>query len=166
MVQASEDRVSTLVKALYEVVRRAYRLRSARVHSSCDKSGLVLLGQLAAQGPMRLSDLAEAVQLDPSTVSRQVRALCDGGFTNAFDDPDDKRARRFTISERGHRELESVRRELGEVFNRALAEWPKADVEKLAALLTRLADDLTAIRGLPVELPAQQLTKDAKENAR
>ena len=36
--------VRSLVEALYTVVRRAHRLRSMRVHSSCDKAGLVLLG--------------------------------------------------------------------------------------------------------------------------
>jgi DNA-binding MarR family transcriptional regulator len=143
MVHASERRsMPALVEALYTVVRRAHRLRSVRVHSSCDKAGLVLLGQLMEQGPMRLSDLAGSVQLDPSTVSRQVRALCQGGFTNALKDPDDKRARLLQISDTGRAEVESVARELGGVLGRAMSGWPKRDVEELTTLLTRLADDL------------------------
>jgi DNA-binding MarR family transcriptional regulator len=145
MVQASEGRpVPALVEALYTAVRRAHRLRSVRVHSSCDKAGLVLLGQLMEQGPMRLSDLAGAVQLDPSTVSRQVRALCEGGFTVALEDPADGRVRRLQISDKGRTEVESVARELGEVLGRAVSGWPKKDVDALTALLTRLADDLAA----------------------
>lgn len=143
MVQASEARsVRPLVEVLYLVVRRAHRLRSVRVHSSCDKAGLVLLGQLIEQGPMRLSDLAGSVQLDPSTVSRQVRALCDGGFTQVFEDPDDKRARLLQISDTGRAEVESVARELGDVMGRAVSDWVKADVETLTSLLSRLADGL------------------------
>jgi len=145
MVQATDKvPVSPLVDALYTAVRRAHRLRSARVHSSCDKSGLVLLGLLVEHGPMRLSDLACAVQLDPSTVSRQVRALSDGGFTESLDDPDDKRARLLKISAKGRSEIESVTRELGNVLGSAVSGWPKADVETLTTLLTRLADDLAA----------------------
>lgn len=165
MVQANEDRVLTLVEALYDVVRRAHRLRSARVHSSCDKAGLVLLGQLAEQGPMRLSDLAESVQLDPSTVSRQVRALCYGGFAHVFDDPDDKRARRFTISDKGRQEIESVRRELSHVLGRAVDGWPNSDVENLTTLLGQLADDLAAIRTQPMTDAASPMNA-AEENAR
>ena len=145
MVQASEPAsVPSLVEALYTVVRRAHRLRSFRVHSSCDKAGLVLLGQLYEQGPMRLSDLAASVQLDPSTVSRQVRALCDGGFTNALEDPVDKRARLLQISGAGRSEVESVASELGNILGAAMSRWPKKDVETLTALLVRLADDLVA----------------------
>jgi DNA-binding MarR family transcriptional regulator len=164
MVQANEGPASPLVDALYTVVRRAHRLRHAQVHSRCDKAGLVLLGQLLEQGPMRLSDLAESVQLDPSTVSRQVRALCDGGFTDVHDDPDDKRARRLAISREGRRELESVRRELDNVLSRALTGWPKADVEQLTSLLVRLADDLAGIRAHALDIPTQA-SKNLEENA-
>jgi len=144
MVQATEFTPRSLVEALYNVVRRAHRLRSVRVHSSCDKAGLVLLGQLVEQGPMRLSDLATAVQLDPSTVSRQMRALSDGGFTQSLDDPDDKRARLLQVSDKGRAEIESVARELDGVLGRAVSGWPNRDVEMLTTLLARLADDLAA----------------------
>jgi DNA-binding MarR family transcriptional regulator len=144
MVQATDQKPPSLVEALYNVVRRAHRLRSVRVHSSCDKSGLVLLSQLIEHGPMRLSDLAAAVELDPSTVSRQVRALCDGGFTQSLDDPDDKRARLLQISSSGRAEIESVANELERVLGRATRRWPKQDVEMLTTLLARLADDLAA----------------------
>jgi len=161
MVQASDRRlVSPLVEALYLVVRRAHRLRSVRVHSSCDKAGLVLLGQLLEQGAMRLSDLAGSVQLDPSTVSRQVRALCDGGFTQAVEDPDDKRARLLTISDAGRAEVESVARELGDVLGRAVSRWPTSDVESLTALLTRLADDLAT--GATEALPTDAVEETAR----
>jgi DNA-binding MarR family transcriptional regulator len=133
-----------LVEALYAAVRRAHRLRSVRVHSSCDKAGLVLLGQLSEQGPMRLSDLASSVQLDPSTVSRQIRALADGGFTYAVDDPDDKRARLLQISEKGREEVLAVAAELADVLGRAVSRWPKKDVDTLTHLLHRLADDLAS----------------------
>ena len=148
--------VRSLVEALYTVVRRAHRLRSMRVHSSCDKAGLVLLGQLAEHGPMRLSDLANAVQLDPSTISRQVRALCEGGFTVAVPDPDDKRARRLEISTTGRAEVEAVAQELAEVLGCAVQGWPHRDVATLTALLTRLGDELAA----PIEARATDQSEE------
>lgn len=157
MVQANATRsVPQLVEALYTVVRRAHRLRSVRVHSSCDKAGLVLLGQLAEQGPMRLSDLATAVQLDPSTVSRQVRALCEGGFTVAVADPDDKRARLLEISAKGRAEVQAVAQELADVLGRAISGWPHDDVATLTALLARLGDELAA----PAEARAKEQTEE------
>ncbi len=104
----------------------------------------MLLGQLVEQGPMRLSDLASAVQLDPSTVSRQVRALCEGGFTVAIADPDDKRARQLEISPKGRAEVQAVAHELAEVLGRAVSTWPQRDVATLTALLSRLGEELAA----------------------
>ena len=144
MVQPSDSAVLPLVDALYTVVRRAHRLRSTRIQSSCDKAGLLLLNQLLEQGPMRLSDLASSAQLDPSTVSRQVRSLCEGGFAHAVDDPDDKRARLLQVSDKGREEAASVARQVGEVLARAVADWPKSDVDRLTKLLAKLADDLAA----------------------
>jgi DNA-binding MarR family transcriptional regulator len=142
MVQASDPSVPPLVDALYTVVRRAHRLRHTRIQTSCDKAGLLLLNQLLERGPMRLSDLASSAQLDPSTVSRQVRALCEGGFAQAVDDPDDRRARLLKASDKGREEVAAVARQVGEVLAQAVADWPKSDVDKLTALLAKLADDL------------------------
>lgn len=147
MVQASEKAseqvvARDLVDALYTTVRRAHRLRTARVHSSCDKAGLVLLGLLHEQGAMRLSDLAAAAQLDPSTVSRQVHALCQGDFATALEDPADKRARRLQITAKGRAEVDAVAAELADVLGEAVRSWPKKDVQALTGLLVKLADDL------------------------
>jgi DNA-binding MarR family transcriptional regulator len=153
MVQANDlpdlvaPQVRSLVEALYSAVRRAHRLRTTRVHSTCDKAGLVLLGQLVELGPMRLSELAATVQLDVSTVSRQVRDLCKGGFAEALEDPDDRRARLLQVSRTGRAEVESVKRELGAAVGAAVADWPDTDVDHLTSLLTRLADDLGAASG-------------------
>jgi DNA-binding MarR family transcriptional regulator len=163
MVQASDPPVPPLVDALYTVVRRAHRLRNRRIHTSCDKAGLALLSHLIEQGPMRLSDLASSAQLDPSTVSRQVRALCDGGFARAIDDPDDKRARLLEISDSGREEVTSVGRQVGEVLARAMADWSKSDVDKLTALLAKLADDLLIYGQAGT---AQPQTMKPQENAR
>jgi DNA-binding MarR family transcriptional regulator len=159
MVHASEARSAALVEALYLVVHRAHRLRSARVHSSCDKAGLVLLHLLMEQGPMRVSDLAASVQLDPSTVSRQVRALCEGGFAQVYEDPDDKRARVLSINQVGRAEIESVSRELRAVLGHAVSTWSTSDVETLTALLGRLAEELAP------EVPEQRNTHVAEETA-
>ena len=47
---------------------------------SIDKAGYWLLVRVSENGPVRLSDLAEAVGLDLSTVSRQMGVLVSGGL--------------------------------------------------------------------------------------
>lgn len=163
MVQPSGPPIPPLVDALYTVVRRAHRLRSRRVHTNCDKAGLNLLNYLLEQGPMRLSDLASAAQLDPSTVSRQVRALCDGDFAHAVEDPEDKRARLLEATVKGREEVTAVAHELGEILARAVADWPTSDVDKLTKLLAKLAADLsTNARATGTTQTTDQLQEPAR----
>lgn len=119
----------------------------------------MLLHLLMEQGPMRVSDLAAGVQLDPSTVSRQVRALCEGGFAQVYEDPDDKRARVLSINEVGRAEIESVSRELRAVLGHAVSTWSTSDVETLTALLDRLAEELAP------EVPESRNTHVTEETA-
>ncbi len=64
-------------------------------------SGYLLISRLAVDGPIRSSDLAEKVQADPSTVSRQVAALVRDGYVERRADPMDGRASLLVITERG-----------------------------------------------------------------
>jgi DNA-binding MarR family transcriptional regulator len=116
----------------------------------------VFLDRLLEDGPMRLSELAAAVQLDVSTASRQVRTLADGGFLESAGDPEDGRARLLQVTEQGRAEAAQVVHDLGEVLGGALQHWAAADVEQLTVLLTRLADDLLADPPPPSPPPAAE----------
>lgn len=146
VMQATDShRIRDLITALYTVVRNAYRLRQTRVRSACDKSGYVLLGMLRELGPLRLSELAAAVHLDVSTVSRQVQPLITGGFCDVLDDPEDRRARRLRITPAGEAELDAVVHQLADALTRAVRDWSQRDVDTLAVLLHRLGTDLGAV---------------------
>ena len=142
-MHANDDpRVYGLLTALYTVARNAHRLRQVGVDSACDKAGYSILFTLRDTGPLRLSELAAAMHLDISTISRQVHALIAGGFCVASDDPADRRARRLTLTDRGHAELKEIVRQLGTALAETVQSWPDADVDTLTTLLRRLAADL------------------------
>jgi DNA-binding MarR family transcriptional regulator len=89
-------------------------------------SALMLLFPLRFLGPMRVTDLAEAKQADPSTVSRQAAQLVRAGLVRREADPGDGRASRLAITDAGLsacRKLHDAREGfLGEV----LSSWPNA----------------------------------------
>ncbi len=60
---------------------------------------------------MRLGDLAAAEGIAPSTLTRLVTALEDGGYLRRFADPSDARASTMAITPRGHEMLERIRTE-------------------------------------------------------
>ena len=104
---------------------------------------LVRLGE--APSALRLSDLASALELDLSTVSRQVKQMSDTGLVTREADPDDGRACLVGLSDKGRAVLESVRSARTEVLRNTMAGWNERQRAALAAGIERLALDLQAL---------------------
>jgi DNA-binding MarR family transcriptional regulator len=140
--QAAE--LEQLEAALFLVARRISSLRVSDYAGDVgvDKAGLAVLGQVHACGPARMSDVAAALGLDLSTVSRQVRQLESASLIERGTDPHDARATRLQVSDRGHQLIKDVRRSRQDLLCRALSGWLADDRETLSRLLSRLADDL------------------------
>jgi DNA-binding MarR family transcriptional regulator len=109
---------------------------------SIDKAGYWLLVRVSENGPVRLSDLADEVGLDLSTVSRQMGALVNGGLITKEPDPHDGRASFLSLSPRGAVVLESVSEARREALADALTEWSDDERATLASGLFRLASGL------------------------
>jgi DNA-binding MarR family transcriptional regulator len=109
-------------------------------------SAQLLITKLAVEGPIRSSALAELVQSDPSTVSRQVAALVNAGYVERRADPADGRASLLVITSRGEQIYEEHRRLRNEHYQRMLAGWSEADCESFAAMMARFGDDIDQAR--------------------
>lgn len=139
---ANREDARRLVTALFTVVRRATHLRREHLPDPIDRATMGLLFFTAKHQPLRVSDLAGELQLDPSTVSRQVRTLTEAGYIQVSEDPDDRRARNLRITDAGRQIIRDHLDTLAEAIDDALAGWTDADRAQLSALMTRLADDL------------------------
>jgi len=125
------------------------RLRSRLPGEELDFAAILLLKALLHGGPMRLSALAASLDLDASTVSRQVRHLEDRGLLERTSDPDDGRASRITLSDQGRVRLEAGARRRRAMVAQLLEHWPDRDREQLRVLLNRLLDDLAQHQETP-----------------
>jgi DNA-binding MarR family transcriptional regulator len=137
-----------LERALTQVARAILHLGLPR-HAlaegeSIDRSGYWLLVRVSENGPVRLSDLADAVGLDLSTVSRQMGALVNGGLITKEPDPHDGRSSFLNLSPRGAAVLESVSEARRGALADALTEWSDEERAILATGLFRLASGLQA----------------------
>src|SRR3954453_9400041 len=89
------DRISQLADnsaRLMHLFARARAQLLAKARQDVDWAAQLLISTLVGQGPMRAKELAEQVQLDPSTVSRQVAQLVRDGFVERLADAHDGRA--------------------------------------------------------------------------
>ena len=91
---------------------------------------------------MRASDVAVALSVDVSTVSRQVKELELDGLVARRPDPTDGRASILVLTAAGHQALERLRGARREVLAEVVAGWPEEDRLTLADLICRLADDM------------------------
>ena len=142
-----DDALDAVERALTQVARTMLRMgvppEALAEGEHVDRSGYWALVRLdEAAGPLRLSDLAAALELDLSTVSRQVRHLVDTGLVTRQADPGDGRAALLALSERGRAVLDAVRRSRREAVRQTLAGWGAAERSALATSVTRLAADM------------------------
>jgi DNA-binding MarR family transcriptional regulator len=117
----------------------ARRLKPRPVDHRLDPASVWVLHHVAAHVPLRVSELAKCMELDSSTVSRHIRNLEENGYLSRTGDPDDRRATRVGLTERGRAVLEDSIRARAAIVDAATADWSEADRETLRTLMTRLA---------------------------
>jgi DNA-binding MarR family transcriptional regulator len=85
------DEELRLEVALFAAARRLAKA-GGEAPKGLDRGGYWVLAKLAHLAPIRLSDLSIALELDPSTVSRHIKALWHAGLVGRESDPGDRRA--------------------------------------------------------------------------
>jgi MarR family transcriptional regulator, lower aerobic nicotinate degradation pathway regulator len=120
----------------------ARRVKPRTADARLDPASVYVLHHVEAHAPLRVSELAKCMALDSSTVSRHIRHLEENGYLSRTDDPDDRRATRVGLTERGRAILDESMRTRAAVVDAATADWSEADRETLRTLMTRLAANI------------------------
>lgn len=102
-----------------------------------------LLRVIVANGPVRVSDLAESQGVDKSTITPQVRRLEERDLVTRRPDPADRRAVLLSATARGRRIQQQMNKAGAAVFDDVLRDWPHDDRRALADLLDRFARQLS-----------------------
>jgi DNA-binding MarR family transcriptional regulator len=128
---------------LQAFTRIGRRLKSKQPGDTIDHSAHLVLFVLRCNGALRLSDLANRMEIDASTASRHVRALETAGLIRRSADPDDGRAFRVELTEQGIEEWETASKRRMELLSQAMDGWSDSDIETFEKLMTRFADGVT-----------------------
>jgi DNA-binding MarR family transcriptional regulator len=108
-------------------------------------SALMLLFPLNVMGPMRVTDLAELKQADPSTISRQVAQLVKAGLARREADPVDGRASRLAVTESGVAACEKLQHLRLGMLSEALNHWPDERIVAFADLFEQFNSSVEAL---------------------
>ena len=128
-----------LLMRLGEATRRS---TGGPAHRALDRAAYVILRQLEKDGPLNVSVLAAALNLDGSTVTRQVTALQTDGLIERHRDPKDGRGTVIAATPLGLRQVEAVRQARREVYGAVLKDYSDAERRELALVLVRFTEAL------------------------
>lgn len=111
-------------------------------YNGIDFTGLRLLSYLITNGPSRLSELAEQLQVDPAIITRQSHALLDSGFVNRKVNPADARGSLLEITEDGV----SISKQHSDFrtgfFQKVFKEWSQEEINQFNSFMERFTKAL------------------------
>jgi DNA-binding MarR family transcriptional regulator len=110
-----------------------------------DRALFPLLIVVERKGPLGVVELAELVGRDYTTVSRQITKLDSLGLITRRPSKSDKRVREAVITAKGKEmtsAIDSARERMATVL---FAKWSKRDLQDLARLMRRFADDFQSL---------------------
>ena len=143
-----DDPVERLTAELIRHLRLTTRAKAALIGAepgAADPSALLLLPPLVHTGPLRVTDLAELKQADPSTVSRQAAQLVRAGLARKEPDPADGRASRLAATPAGEAACARLMDRRRAMINAAVADWSHSAV---AAFATQFEQFNTAMESV------------------
>ena len=124
----------------------AARRRAAQAGVEVSAPGMGILGVLARGGPLRVSLLARQAGMVVTLTSRELRSLEASGYIARRTSDDDGRVVVVSITPKGREAYGRLRVASVAATADALAGWSTADLAVLARLLSRMADDFSAVR--------------------
>lgn len=116
------------------IARLSRRLRRAQL-AGLTATQIAVLYTVEQAGPLRLSDLAAAEGVAPSTLTRLVAALEEQGYVHRCAVAGDARASTLEITPQGREVLEHMRQESTNALARSLALLSPDQIAALAAAL-------------------------------
>jgi DNA-binding MarR family transcriptional regulator len=107
--------------------------------------GFSFLYHLSLTDSFRKMELIKMHHLEPPSGIEVLKRLLNKGLIEEFDDPDDKRAKRIKITEKGRKELQIVMPKMSEVFGLMTAELSLDEKLHMLAFLKQMSDFHTSI---------------------
>ena len=133
------DTIGVIELELLKLVRHLETFgRRSSLYRQVDRAGYLVLRTLEATGPMSTKALATTLNLDASTVTRQITALEGAGFVERRPDPSDRRSSTIILTEEGHRTMAGVERERRHGMEALVSDWAEQDKVTLGRALSRL----------------------------
>jgi DNA-binding MarR family transcriptional regulator len=132
------DDAADLLSAVLVLVRTARAVGHRRTQALGPSGTPYAVLKTLASCDARAGDLATALGVSPSVISRALVPLEQAGLIERRHDADDARAWRLTLSDLGRQTLEEQHAEYVGLFAESLADWDDEELRTATKALTRL----------------------------
>lgn len=157
-VDQLEEAFSALGRTVMELMTsRVLSPWSRKLTGELDRTSYLALAVLKEGGPTRVTELAQAMKLDVSTVSRAVHQLSEASLVDKERDGKDGRAHLIALSGKGRQLLDAACSAKRELLHAATSGWTHEERASLAAQMMRLARSLADIEDLPTRSESGEL---------
>jgi DNA-binding MarR family transcriptional regulator len=129
--------VEQAIAILHQTARARVKELVERFDPDLQPAGFGVLRYIVANCPIRAGDIATALSIDKSAVSRQLTVLRDSGFIETRADPNDGRATLLVATPAARDALDSFREAIKADYARVLSSWSTSDIETFGSLLQR-----------------------------
>jgi DNA-binding MarR family transcriptional regulator len=136
--------IETHIAMLMRLGEASRRSTGLKPHRALDRAAYVILRHLQQDGPQNVSALAARLNLDGSTVTRQVTALQRDGLVERCPDPRDGRGTVIEPTPKGLAQVDAVRHARRALYDKVLHDWSpdqRADLARALERLTLSIDD-------------------------
>jgi DNA-binding MarR family transcriptional regulator len=139
-----------LVTRLRGVISRlARQLNDTSTDEGLTPTQYSVLGLVRSRGPLGLAELASLEGLNPTMLSRVVRALDEKGLIQRLPDPSDLRAARVESTPRGVTVHGRIRDHRTQVLTECLEQLPEATAQALLSSVPAMEALAETVKSLP-----------------
>ena len=138
-----DDAIGVIELELLKLVRHLETFgRRSSLYRQLDRAGYLALRTIADLGPLSTKALATALNLDASTVTRQLAALETGGFVDRRPDPNDRRSSTIALTAEGRLMMGGVEQERRQGIESLVRAWDDREKSLLGRMLNKLNSSL------------------------
>jgi DNA-binding MarR family transcriptional regulator len=134
-----DDTIGVIELELLKLVRHLETFgRRSSLYLHIDRAGYLALRTIEDLGPLTTKALATELNLDASTVTRQIAALETGGYVDRRPDPNDRRSSTILLTTEGRRMMDGVEQERRQGIEALVDDWDERDKTVLGRVLNKL----------------------------
>lgn len=116
------------------------------LRGSADSSALAILASAAQRDDLRPSEVAHALGVHQSSITRQVRSLEGAGHVTLVEDPADRRSCFIRITDSGRDEVDRLNQIGLERFAAFVEGWDAAEVREFGRMLSKLETAILEVK--------------------